>query len=152
MTTTVFLRVPLNPSVTLPSARRLEKELDTYRKHLEDLIKERTENLEVANTELSQYAYVVSHDLRAPLRAIHNYSDFLQEDLGATLDGDQKLYLESLGRGLREAEMLVDDVLELARVSRRSLTFGKVDVGGMVQRLITLFELPEDVQVVQPQD
>jgi len=132
--------------------KQVEKELDTYRKHLEDLIKERTENLEVANTELSQYAYVVSHDLRAPLRAIHNYSDFLQEDLGAILDGDQKLYLESLARAIREAEMLVDDVLELARVSRRSLTFGKVDVGGLIQRLIALFALPEDVQVIQPSD
>jgi two-component system, sensor histidine kinase and response regulator len=61
-------------------------------------------DLRAANAELAQYAYAVSHDLQAPLRAIHNYADFLIEDLATALTGDQHRYLMGLGRAVREAE------------------------------------------------
>ncbi|MCP4647269.1 MAG: PAS domain S-box protein, partial [bacterium] len=77
--------------------------------------------LEEVNKELSQYTYVVSHDLRTPMRAIHNYSDFLREDLEETLDGDQKEYLDGLCRAVSEASALIGDLLELSRIGRKSL-------------------------------
>jgi signal transduction histidine kinase len=63
------------------------------------------EELQAANEELSQYAYVVSHDLKAPLRAIHNYADFLREDLEETLVGDEKVYLDGLNRAVRQGRV-----------------------------------------------
>ncbi len=108
--------------------------------------------LEAANAELSQYAYVVSHDLKTPLRAVHNYADFLREDLEATLDGDQKAYMDGLGRAVREAEDLVEDLLELSRVGRRSVPVETVDVGAFLRELLAILSLPAEVEIVMADD
>ena len=63
--------------------------------------------LEAANAELRSFVYAVSHDIRAPLRVIHNYADFLYEDLAGTLEGDQKKYLNNLVQAVQEGEQLV---------------------------------------------
>lgn len=132
--------------------KRAEEELEKYREHLEDLVKERTAALEEVNAELSQYAYVVSHDLRAPLRAIHNYADFLHEDLAATLEGDQKMYLNSLGQVVQEAEGLVEDLLELSRVGRHSASRETVDLGVFLCELVDSLKLALDVQIIVGSD
>jgi len=108
--------------------------------------------LEEANAELEQYAYVVSHDLKAPLRAIHNYADFLREDLEETLDGDQKVYLNGIGRVVRQGEELVDALLELFRIGRRSEPVESLDIGVFLRELVISLNLPEDVEVVMEND
>ena len=85
------------------------QELDQMRQRVAQL----ETSLQEANEELSQYAYVVSYDLKAPLRAIHNYADFLHEDLEATLDEEQKAYLEGLERAVQEVNALIEDLLEV---------------------------------------
>ena len=70
-----------------------------------------------ANEELTQYAYAVSHDLKTPLRAIRNYADFLREDLEGTLDGDQKQYLDGVGRAALEADTLGGGFLKTSSVN-----------------------------------
>lgn len=86
-----------------------------------DLLQARSEELEDSNTELSQFTYVVSHDLKAPLRAIHSYCDWLSDDLTDTLEGDQKDYIEGMQEAVQQAENLIDDLLELSRVGRRAV-------------------------------
>ncbi|GAF81422.1 unnamed protein product, partial [marine sediment metagenome] len=108
--------------------------------------------LEGANEELSQYAYVVSHDLKAPLRAIHNYADFLREDLEAILDGDQKAYLDGLNRAVRQGEELVGDLLEFSRVGRSSVPIETIDIGVFLRELIATLVLPPDVDIVVGND
>jgi PAS domain S-box-containing protein len=108
--------------------------------------------LEAANEELSEYASVVSHDLKAPLRAIHNYADFLREDLEATLDGDQKAYLDGLNRAVRQGEELVEDLLEFSRVGRSSVPIETIDVGVFLRELIATLDLPPDVDIVMGND
>jgi PAS domain S-box-containing protein len=103
--------------------------------------------LEAANEELSQYAYVVSHDLKAPLRAIHNYSDFLCEDLEATLDEDQKGFLDGLKRAVRQGEELVEDLLEFSRVGQWSVPTQRIDIGAFLRELIASLNLSPDVEV-----
>jgi light-regulated signal transduction histidine kinase (bacteriophytochrome) len=112
----------------------------------------RAAELEEANAELSQYAYVVSHDLKTPLRAVHNYADFLREDLEAILDGDQKMYLDGLGRAVQEAEVLVEDLLELSRIGRRGVPVETVDVGVFLRKLLAILSLPADVEIVMADD
>ncbi len=104
--------------------------------------------LEEANEELTQYAYVVSHDLRTPLRAIHNYVDFLHEDLEGTLDEEQQLYLDGLGKAVRDAEALVSDLLELSRLGRREAPHELVDTGLLLHELIDAMDLPDNVEIV----
>src|SRR6185369_4923493 len=72
--------------------KRAEQELQRYHDQLEELVLQRTTELTEVNEELTQYAFVVSHDLRSPLRAIRKYTDFLLEELGEKLNVDQQQY------------------------------------------------------------
>jgi signal transduction histidine kinase len=97
---------------------------------------------------LSQYAYIVSHDLRAPLRAVRNYADFIREDLEGTLDGEQKAYLDGLGRAVHEAEELIEDLLKLSRLDRHNVQMETVDLGLFLRELIASLDLPAEVETV----
>jgi PAS domain S-box-containing protein len=105
-------------------------------------------DLEAANEELSQYAYVVSHDLKAPLRAIRNYTDFLREDLEDSLEGEQLTYLDGLKRSVRQGEELVGDLLEFSRVGTAVEPKVSIDLGVFLRELIASLSLPPDVEVV----
>ena len=108
--------------------------------------------LQAANAELAQYAYVVSHDLKAPLRAIHNYADFLSEDLGDRLEEEQQSYLDGMKIAVREANTLIDDILALSRLERRHSEIETLDVGEFLRALIDGLNLPNDVEISMPDD
>jgi signal transduction histidine kinase len=148
----VLLLLVILLSINVLKRRQVEEELINHRDHLEELVTGRTAELATANAELAQYAYVVSHDLRAPLRAIHNYASFLHEDLEDTLDGEQKVYLDGLGRAVYEAEELIEDLLKLSRLGRRSVQLKPVDLGVFLQELIASLNLPAEVEVVMQAD
>jgi signal transduction histidine kinase len=105
------------------------------------------QKLQSANEELNSFAYVVSHDIKAPLRAIRNYADFLHEDLADSLDGDQKKYINGLIHAVHEAEGLVQDLLALSRISRINFQIDKLNVGIFLQELVTSLDLPADVVI-----
>jgi CheY-like chemotaxis protein/nitrogen-specific signal transduction histidine kinase len=109
-------------------------------------------DLQTANTELAQYAYVVSHDLQGPLRAIHNYADLLAADLSATLSGDQQVYLAGLVRAVGEAQALVEDMLELSRLGHDRVPTELVDLGVFLRTLVAALDLPADVEIDWCQD
>jgi len=96
--------------------KRAEAALLEHRENLSELVRQRTKELERANEELSQYAFAVSHDLRAPLRAIRNYAGYLREDLDAVLTGEQRSYLDGMGHALRHGDALVKDILDFSRI------------------------------------
>jgi PAS domain S-box-containing protein len=108
--------------------------------------------LKTANEELSEYAYVVSHDLKAPLRAIHSYGDFLREDLAGTLGSEQEMYLDGLNRAIRQGEELVDDLLEFSRVGKRSGPIEAIELTEFLKDLVLTLDLPSDVKVYIPED
>jgi two-component system, sensor histidine kinase and response regulator len=132
--------------------KQAEDELRKYRDHLAELVVARTAQLQAANAELTQYAYAVSHDLKAPLRAIHNYADFLQEDLATTLLGDQKIYLNGLVRAVDEAEELVQDLLELSRIEQQRSATEPIDLGVFLRTLVASLDLPADIEIDWGQD
>ena len=105
-------------------------------------------DLEAANEELAQYTYVASHDLKAPLRAIHNYSDFLREDLEESLDGDQKAYLDGLNRAVLQGEELVGDLLAFSQVGRQSGPIETIDAGVFLKNLIATLNLSSEIDFV----
>ena len=131
-------------------SQRQARELGQTNKKLEQAITERQraeEALKVANEEFSQYASIVSHDLQAPLRAIHLYTGFLQEDLALSLTGDQQLYLQGLARAVRETEELVGGLLQLSRVGRHSSSAETIDLGLFLQALVASLNLPAEVEI-----
>jgi signal transduction histidine kinase len=122
----------------------------TELKHTEKQLQQYAAKLQAVNEELSQFAYVVSHDLKAPLRAIHNYADFLCEDLEGRLDDEQSLYLDGLKRAVKEADELIKDLLELSRIERQKIATETIEMGSFLRALIISLNLSREVEIVMP--
>ncbi|MBI9082754.1 MAG: hypothetical protein JEZ11_04095 [Desulfobacterales bacterium] len=112
---------------------RAEAELAKYREHLEELVGERTAQLEDANKELEAFAYSVSHDLRAPLRAIDGFSQALLEDYGPTIDEEGQGHLDRVRAGTQRMGWLIDDLLQLSRMSRAEMRYETVDLSAIAE-------------------
>ena len=82
----------------------------------------------MANRELESFSYSVSHDLRAPLRHISSFSTILESDYADKLDKDGKYYLSRIMAGCSKMGLLIDDLLELAQVSKGELKPGQVNL------------------------
>jgi light-regulated signal transduction histidine kinase (bacteriophytochrome) len=111
--------------------------------------------LERSNRELDDFAYIASHDLKEPLRGIHNYAGFLLEDYGNRLDEEGRRYLETLQRLSRRMENLVDTLLHYSRLGRTDLNRETCDLNGVLaEALDSLGNLARtpgvEVQVVKP--
>lgn len=103
---------------------------------LERRVAERTAELAVSNQELSAFAYSVSHDLRAPLRAIDGFSEALLEDHAASLDADGRSCLDKVRRATQRMGHLIDDLLTLSRVTRVPVQRQRVDLGALARTVL----------------
>lgn len=117
------------------------------RKRTEAALREAGEELESANTELKNFAYVVSHDLKAPLRGVSQLVEWLQEDYGEAFDEEGKEILELLtGRVLR-MHNLIEGILEYSRVGRIREERRLVDLNELVEDAISMVNPPQDIVV-----
>ena len=107
----------------------------TQRKEAEDKLKRYTADLEVANAELDTFAYSVSHDLRAPLRSIDGFSQALLEDYAAQLDDAGKQYLQRVRASSQHMAMLIDDLLQLSRVTRSEMRRERVNLSDLAHSI-----------------
>lgn len=98
-----------------------ENEIYRLNEELEERVRQRTHELEVANRELESFSYSVSHDLRAPLRAINGFSQALAEDYSHLLDREGLGYLERVRAASQRMSVLIDDLLTLSRVARQEM-------------------------------
>jgi len=104
--------------------------------NLERRVAERTAQLEAANKELEAFSYSVSHDLRAPLRSIDGFSQALLEDYADKLDGEGKDYLKRVRAATQRMGKLIEDILNLSRVTRTEIHLETVDLSAMAQAII----------------
>jgi PAS domain S-box-containing protein len=104
----------------------------TRRKEAEAELARRADELARSNRELDDFAYIASHDLKAPLRGIHNYATFLIEDYADKLDADGKDKLETLGRLAKRMEDIINDLLTFSRVGRTEQSLADVDLNAVV--------------------
>jgi len=106
----------------------------TERKRTDEVLRERTAQLEAANKELEAFSYSVSHDLRAPLRAIDGFSRILLEEYAELLPDDAKDYLKSVRGNAQQMGRLVDDLLAFARLGRLPIKKQTLDPAKLVRQ------------------
>lgn len=127
------------------TARKLgEMRLKDLNEELERRVAERTTQLELANKELESFAYSVSHDLRAPLRAIDGFSQALEEDYTAVLDAPAMSHLSRVRAAAKRMGDLIDALLKLARVARQPITPVPVDLSAIAESFAA------DLQSIEP--
>jgi hypothetical protein len=106
-------------------------------KQAEDQLKQRTIELEASNKELEAFSYSVSHDLRAPLRSITGFSNVLLEDYNDELDKEGKSYLKKISDSGELMGQLMDDLLQLSRVTRGELNMEKLDLSDLARKVVS---------------
>jgi PAS domain S-box-containing protein len=132
--------VPGNPgagvtvtALDITGRKRAEQELARHRGHLEDLVRERTAELEAANRELQAFSYTVSHDLRGPLRAIIGFSSMLKKK---SAEGEDRDLLERIERNAQRLGHMVDDLLDFSRLGRGEVSVQRFDPNPVVAEVI----------------
>jgi hypothetical protein len=108
--------------------------------------------LERRNQELDQFAYVTSHDLKAPLRAIANLSEWIEEDLAAQLSDESRYHMKLLRGRVTRMENLINGLLQYSRVGRTEALIRKVDVAELLAEIIDSIAPPDTFEIsIQPE-
>jgi PAS domain S-box-containing protein len=138
----------------ITARKKAEAALEQALGTLEETVQQRTASLTEALGELEAFSYSLSHDMRAPLRAIQSFTDIVLSDYSTAIPSEARQHLEKVMRAARRLDQLVLDVLALTRASRQNLALEPVDLEPLIQSLIQErpdFQPPQaEVQVEPP--
>jgi len=132
----VYLMLARNMSAQRRTAEKLRKLNRQYESNVVQL--------KQLNQELESFTYTVSHDLRAPLRAIHGYTRILDEDHVQHLDDEARRLMKIIAGNATQMGQLIDDLLAFSRLGRKELTRHKIDMQGLVEEVIAELSIVSD--------
>ena len=136
------IEIGLNPLTTEDGAFVLASVVDiTARKKEEETLYKYMNDLHHSNQDLNDFAYIASHDLKEPLRGIHNYSKILLEDYGSQLDEEAKAKCDTLTKLSKRMEELIDSLLHFSRLGQTELVIAQMDLNQVVQDVLATLEI-----------
>jgi two-component system sensor histidine kinase/response regulator len=133
-----YIQKPIKLATALPVLERAlaVRQLRIEKKRLEENVRDRTEELKIANRELEAFSYSVSHDLRAPLRAVTAFTQALLSEHVTTLNDEGRRLLQNVNAGAAHMDRLITDLLRLSQLNRQALHRQPVRFGELVQRVV----------------
>lgn len=108
------------------------------------------ERLQSANRQLEEYVYIVSHDLKAPLRGLSSLAQFIEEEIGETISTDVQELLNMMKTRTDRMQQMIDGILHYSRMSNASVSKETVDVKQLIINIIDLISLPQNVRIQFP--
>jgi PAS domain S-box-containing protein len=123
-------------STDITDRKRAEEQVRQLNAELEQRVRDRTAELEASARELDAFAYSASHDLRTPLRSLHGFSEILLEDYAGSLDEDGRQHLRRIQANVARMGLVIDDLLNLSRVTRAGLNRERVDIGALAREIV----------------
>lgn len=132
---TIAQEVATQLAIAITQARLFER-VKHQADDLEVRVNDRTAELKAVNRELESFSYSVSHDLRAPLRAVDGYALMLQEDYGARLDDEGRRLLNVVRASAAQMGRLIDDLLRFSQVGRKALAPAPVDMSSLAGEVV----------------
>ncbi|AFZ60621.1 AAA family ATPase [Anabaena cylindrica FACHB-243] len=121
----------------LQQQEKLNQSVCQLNAELEERVTQRTAQLQAVNKALESFSYSISHDLRAPLRAIDGFSRMIQEDYGEQLDAEGNRYLKVVRDNAKRMGQLIDDLLNLSRLDRKEMSKQPVLVNELIQQVLS---------------
>ena len=119
------------------------------RKRMEEELRQRSAELQATNRELEAFSYSVSHDLRAPLRAVDGFTRILMEDFASQIPADGALYLERTRLAAQNMGQLIDDLLRLSRITRSELHSQSVDIHALACEIFEQVKSREPERIIE---
>lgn len=143
----IYRLIAFNRDIT--ERKRAENEVLTLNRELEARVAQRTAALQQVNQELELFVYSVSHDLRAPLRAIEGFSAMLLAEHKSQMDEEGQRYLTVIRRGVQRVAKLIDDLLDYSFLFRQSLVREPVDIGALAQMVFNELKATEPTRNIR---
>jgi two-component system sensor histidine kinase/response regulator len=137
-----FITKPFQPEILINKVKffveKHQQEIELF--NLYNNLEKKNEELEYSNKELESFSYSVSHDLRAPLRAIQGYTAMLEEDYQKLLDVDGNKILGSIKNNSKKMNNLIDDLLAFSRLGSKAPKKSNLDINKMVSGILAVLQ------------